>query len=293
MTATADAALFRGMTPEQVEQQYNPRASVPNFQALAVERTADSAKARQELKCVLDVRYGENPLETLDIFLPANAKDAPVQVYFHGGYWRAMDKSDFSFVARPFVAAGAICVLANYDLCPNVTLDTIVEETRRCIAWVWRNIAEYGGDSEKIHVSGSSAGAHMVAMALAHDWRTDGLTHRIIKSATPITGVYDLEPVLHISVNQEIRLDAEMAERNSPINLTPLCKAPVLVAVGGAETKSWIAMSEAYAELCRDSGLLEDYLVMPGDNHFTVTARLGDADNALVQSMLKMMELSK
>lgn len=282
---------YLGLSAEELERQFNPRVAVPDHAEKIGTRAEASADVRRRLACDLDVRFGPGEKETLDVF-PAADAGAPVQLYFHGGYWRANDKSDMSFMAEPLVAAGACTVLANYDLCPTVTLDEIVAEARRAVAWTYRHIDGYGGDHERLFVSGSSAGAHLAAMVLAHDWDSDGLPADLVKGAVLITGVYDVEPVRHISVNEQIRLDAEAAHRNSPVHLPPRRALPLVVAVGGAETEQWIGMSRAYAALCREAGIDCDYLEVPGEDHFTMSGLLGDPQGPLVQAMLRQMGLA-
>ena len=106
-----------------------------------------------------------------------------MHVYFHGGYWRAQDKANFAHVARTLVGEGICTVIANYDLCPAVTLDGTVESALRALAWTWRHARDYGGDPDRLTVSGHSAGAHLCAMALAHDWAAAGC--RRIRSKAP------------------------------------------------------------------------------------------------------------
>ena len=202
-----------------------------------------------------------------------------------------MDKSDYSFIADAFQPAGATTVVINYDLCPTVTLDTIVEQSNRSIAWTFRNIAEYGGDPERLYVSGNSAGGHLTAMALAHDWEAEGLPADIIKGAAPITGVMDCEPVLDITVNELVRLEPEAARRLSPLRNPPRRALPLLVAVGGAEPRLWIEMSEDYAALCRTHGIECEYLEMPGQDHFDISRAVGDPESPLTRAMLRMMGL--
>lgn len=274
----------------ELERQYNPRVAVPDHAEKAARRAAVSAAARARLTGHYDVRYGPGEKETMDIF-PAARADAPVQIYFHGGYWRAGDKADVSFVAEPLVAAGACVVLANYDLCPTVTLDELVAETRRCLAWCHRHIADYGGDPNRLFVSGSSAGGHVAALLIAHDWAADGLPEDMINGAALITGVYDAEPVLQISVNREIRLDAVAARRLSPINHPPRRALPLVIAVGAAETPAWVRMSRDYAEMCAAAGIANQLLELPGEDHFTMTARLADADGPLVPVIVRQMGL--
>ena len=241
-------------------------------------------------QCTLDVRYGSGEKETLDIF-PAGAPSAPVHLFIHGGYWRAMDKSDYSFIADVFQPAGMTTVIINYDLCPAVTLETIVAQTMRAIAWTWRNIAGHGGDPDRLYVSGNSAGGHLTAMALAHDWAAEGLPADIIKGAIPVTGVFDCEPVPDTTVNEQVRLDRETAWRLSPLRNPPRRALPVLVAVGGAEPRLWIQMSKDYAALCRGHGLECEYMELPGHDHFDASRAIGDAESPLARAMLRMMGL--
>ena len=285
---------YRNLSPEALELEFNPRAVARNLDERLAASAAASAETRARLDCVLDVRYGPGAKETLDIFPAADpeaGRGAPVHLFIHGGYWRAMDKSDYSFIADAFQPAGATTVVINYDLCPAVTLDTIVEQSNRSIAWTFRNIAEYGGDPERLYVSGNSAGGHLTAMALAHDWEAEGLPADIIKGAAPITGVMDCEPVLDISVNEEVRLEPEAARRLSPLRNPPRRALPLLVAVGGAEPRLWIEMSEDYAALCRERGIECEYLEMPGQDHFDISRAVGDPESSLARAMLKMMGL--
>ena len=281
---------YRNLSPEALELEFNPRATARNLDERLAASAAASAETRARLDCALDVRYGPGEKETLDIF-PAPEPGAPVLLFIHGGYWRAMDKNDYSFIADVFQPAGAVTVIINYDLCPAVTLDTIVEQSNRSIAWTFRNIEEYGGDPCRLFVSGNSAGGHLTAMALAHDWEAEGLPGDIIEGAIPITGVMDCEPVLDITVNEEVRLDPEAARRLSPLRNPPRRALPLLVAVGGAEPRLWIRMSEDYAALCRGRGIECEYLEMPGQDHFDISRAVGDSESPLARAMLRMMGL--
>ena len=281
---------WRSMSPEALELAFNPRATARNVDERIAAFAAASAETRARLNPVLDVRYGAGEKETLDIF-PAPGPNAPVQLFIHGGYWRAMDKSDYSFIADVFHPAGATTVLVNYDLCPDVTLDTIVAQVNRAIAWTCRNIAEHGGDPQRLYVSGNSAGGHLTAMALAHDWTAEDLPVDIIRGAVPITGVFDCEPVPDLTVNALIRLDRETARRLSPLRNPPRRALPVLVAVGGAEPPLWIQMSKDYAALCREHGIECEYMELAAHDHFDTGRAVGDPQSPLAQAMVRMMGL--
>ena len=281
---------WRNMPREEIERAFNPRVAARNVDERLAAYAAASAATRGRLAGTLDVRYGPGEKETLDIF-PADAPNAPVHLFIHGGYWRAMDKSDYSFIADVFQPAGATTVIINYDLCPTVTLETIVAQTMRAIGWTWRNIAGHGGDPDRLYVSGNSAGGHLTAMALAHDWAAEDLPADIIKGAVPVTGVFDCEPVPDTTVNDLVRLDREAARRLSPLRNPPRHALPVLVAVGGAEPPLWIGMSEDYAALCREHGLACEYMELPDHDHFDVSRAVGDAESPLARAMLRMMGL--
>lgn len=222
---------YASLGDAEINRQFMPRLAVPDHEAWLAEDARLGETARNTLTCHLDLAYGDTPLQKLDVF-PAARGPAPTLIFFHGGYWRALDKSNYRFIALSLVPAGIATVLVNYDLCPAATLDDIVRQTCRSIAWLHRNGEAHGCDPRRLHLSGNSAGAHLAAMALAHDWTADGLPADLIKGACCITGIYDVEPVLRIDANADIRLTPEMVGRNSPLFLPPRTRAPVIVAVG-------------------------------------------------------------
>jgi len=281
---------YNGFRKDELEYPYNPRESVPEFPELAKRRSEESRKARSTLKSWLNVPYGTSPREVLDIYTP-DRPAGPVLVYIHGGYWRTGSKDDNCNFAPPFVQRGATVVLVEYDLCPNVTVTDIVRQTRAAIAWVYRNIIRYSGNPAKLYVSGHSAGGHLTAMALAHDWEKHGLPRDLIKGAVATSGVYDLDMVMQISVNEQVRMTPEIARKNSPLFHPPLSRCPVLVAVGGAEPKGWRQMSEDFFKLCQERGLDCQYLVVPGANHYSMSEHLANPGSVLTQAMFKQMGL--
>ena len=170
----------------------------------------------------LDIAYGDGPSETLDIF-PAAAPGAPVIVYVHGGYWRSLDKSDFSFVAPALVAAGATVVVPNYALCPAVTIEDIALQMVKAVAWTWRHAAEHGANAQRLAVVGHSAGAHLAAMLLSCRWKQvdEDLPLHPLAGALAISGLYDLEPLRHTAFLQsDLKLTPQQVARCSPAFLS-------------------------------------------------------------------------
>ena len=280
------------MSGPELEQHFNPRVAATNVDEKIAAMGARSESVRAEYTHTANLAYGSAPGETLDVFHTGNADaNAPVQLFIHGGYWRAMDKRNYSFVAPPFVDRGAVVVVINYDLAPSVTLDEIVEECARSVIWTYRNIQRFGGDPSRIFLSGNSAGGHLVGMLIARDWTDAGLPADVIKGAAPLTGVMDCRPVLDISVNEEVRLDPEMAERQSPVEHPPRVALPLIIAVGGAAPAGWVELSRAYVRVCEKAGLKPRYMEMPGMDHFDISATLGDPESLLTQAIIRQMGL--
>jgi arylformamidase len=279
---------YKGFRQDELEYQYNPRASVADYPELSKKKAAECKKIRATLKSWLDIPYGSSPREMLDIYPTAQAA-APTLVYYHGGYWRGSSKEDNCNFAPTFVTRGVNVVVVEYDLCPKVTVTDIVREARAAIAWVYRHIERYNGASSRLYISGHSAGGHLAAMILAHDWEREGLPRNVIKGAVLTSGVYDLEMVMQIAANAEIRMTPGLVKENSPFLHPPLPVCPTLIGVGGAEPKGWQQMSEEFFNLCKARALDCQYLVVPGANHFTLPEHLSDPDSLLTKSMFKQM----
>ncbi|HET7098418.1 MAG TPA: alpha/beta hydrolase, partial [Casimicrobiaceae bacterium] len=218
-------------TPDFVERGYNNRAAVPEHPRWLEYYPAASAEARAELAPHLDLRYGTGAKETLDLFVPSGRAHGTF-VFIHGGYWRAFDKSDFSYVATPFVAQGLAVAVVNYDLCPDVSIATIVGECRRAVAWVAREGAGHGANTSRIVVGGHSAGGHLTAMLFATDWSAHGFAEAPIVGGVSLSGLHDLLPLVQSSYNVDLKLDDAEAARQSPVFLAPRTHAPLVLAVG-------------------------------------------------------------
>jgi arylformamidase len=223
------------------DAQYNNRARVKDHAQFFSRWAEASALARSQMNGRLDIAYGDDPAQRLDVF-PAAAAQAPVLVFIHGGYWRSLDKSDHSFVAPVFVQAGATVVVPNYGLCPAVSIETIALQCTQALAWVWRNAAEHGGDPSRVYVIGHSAGGHLAAMLLSCRWKTVGedLPPRLAAGAMSLSGLYDLEPLRHAPFLQaDLKLTPAAVRRLSPA-FFPRPRGPLYALAGGDESEEFI-----------------------------------------------------
>lgn len=283
-----DTPIWSGLTAAELESQYNPRVATPNVAEIQALNVPATENVRRNYRSHLDMAYGPGPLHRLDIFPAGQGSLAPVHIFIHGGYWRAQDKQAFSFVATHLVPAGVTTVVINYELCPESTLDGVVESVRRAFEWVVLNIADYGGDPASISISGSSAGAHLGAAILATDWRARGFPQLRLTGATLITGIYNPEPARLISVNEMLRLDAATVARHNLEQLPVLHACPVHLMVGGAEPWQWVDQTYRYSQHLRRSGQDHALTVLPARNHFTIVPEFLDADSELVNGVLIM-----
>ncbi len=286
------AVVYKEFRKEDMEFHFNPRVAAPDYPRWTEERRIASQRARRTLKSWLNISYGNSPRQVMDIF-PAAEPGAPVQLYIHGGYWRGGSKDDNCHLVEVFTKAGATVALLEYDLCPTVTVTEIVRQVCSAITWLYGHISDYGGDPSRLYISGSSAGGRLVALALAHDWEKEGLPRHLIKGAAAISGVYDLDAVLHIDDNEEIQLNPDTARENSPFLHPPLPYTPLIVAVGGSEPRDWKQMSEDFFRLCKERGVECEYLEVPDAHHYSLSALLADPAYPLTRAILRQMGLPR
>ncbi|MGH7358798.1 MAG: alpha/beta hydrolase, partial [Candidatus Rokuibacteriota bacterium] len=235
---------------------------------------------------------GPAPGETHDLFQPAGGGPAPVHVFVHGGYWRALGKGDFSFVARGLQPAGVLVAVIDYALIPTVDMDELVRQARASVAWLHRNAAAFGGDPARITVSGHSAGGHLAAMLLSTDWpRFAGLPPDVVKAACGISGLYDLEPIRLSYLNETLALTPDTARRNSPVHVVPAAAGPVLLAVGAREGDEYHRQTESLAAAWRRRGLVAEVMDMAGHDHFSIVTELARPDSPLSHAILRQLGL--
>jgi arylformamidase len=282
--------------PQWFDHMYNNRARVPQAASILKRWAEDSASVRESQACSLDLSYGANLGETLDVF-PGASSGAPVLVFIHGGYWRALDKSDHSFIAAPFTRAGACVVLPNYALCPGtpgheVTLPHIVMQQVAALAWIWRNVAQFGGDPGRITLVGHSAGGHLAAMLLACAWNAfaPDLPARLVKNALSISGLFELEPIRQTPFLQvDLRLTPAQARMCSPALLPGPPAGTLYSVVGGDESEEFLrqnrlmrkAWGRVRVPVCE---------ALPGLNHFSVLDALIEPGHRLKRLALQLLD---
>ena len=261
------------LSAEQLEQQYNNRARVPDHPAVMARWKAGSEAARAAHPPER-LAYGAGERERMDWF--DAGPGAPVAVFIHGGYWQALDESWFSFVAPPLLARGVSVAIPTYDLAPQVGLDRIVEQMRMAVEAVAART-----DAKPV-VTGHSAGGHLSACLLS-----EGRA----RAAVAISGVFELAPLIPTSINAALRLDAFEARRLSPAEWPAPAGAVLDCVVGGDESAEFLRQSRDMAERWGRHGARTRFDPLPGLNHFTVLDPLFDADSALVRRIAELARI--
>lgn len=268
------------------DEQFNLRKRHPLGRFHLFANVLQSKIARQTLLAELDICYGDTSGQKIDVF-PAKQANSPVFVFIHGGYFRALDKKQYSYMAKPFVAAGYTVALINYDLAPKVAVKDIVEQNIQALQWIYNNIKSFNGDPSHIVLSGHSVGAFLVAKLLEKDWQSDITSS--IKGAVLLSGIFDLTKLRKSYLNQDLRLTEQDVNGLSPVFNSPRCIVPTIVAVGDNETQEFITQSKQYADKLAADNSNVQYMLLQNKNHYTVSRMLSFKTNVLMAAISKLI----
>ena len=262
-----------------VEAEYNNRARVPDHPVHIAGWQRDSAAYRASANCKLDLAYGRGERNRLDLFYPQDGDaDGPVMLFIHGGYWQSLDKSTSSHLARGANERGLTVAIPSYTLAPAATLADIVSEIEAAANFVIERLGR------PLVVSGHSAGGHLTACLMA---RPESL-RRPVRAAMPISGLFDLPPLVPTSINKALGLTVEEAHALSPLEWAPPGSGRLIAVVGGAESSEFLRQSRAIVARWGQGGVATRYHEVPGAHHFDVIAGLVDPNDPLVDMLVEL-----
>jgi len=266
---------------DELARRYNNGAAVPDWQDTLLPRwQRESERVRDAASGLRDVVYGPGARNRLDVFTPPGAPPAggwPALVFIHGGYWQRLYKDDWSVIAAPFVNNGMAAVILGYTLCPQTTIRGIAGEIETAISYVWKAAAGLSLNRDRLTLAGHSAGGHLTAWCMTTDWTERQLPETPFVAATAISGLFDLEPLVPIYLNEALKLDNAEALAMSPAYRERRTRCLLTAAVGGAELE----------EFGRQNALLGTHWsgvrewTLPGLNHFSIIDQLTRDDTPL------------
>lgn len=283
--------VWLDMDQEELNDAYSQFIHAPNISQVIDRWGSNSELARSRLGNPLSFSYGDDEIESLDVY-PTAESNAPVHIFIHGGAWEQGTAGGYGFPAELFVNSGIHYVVPNFSWIQDVgdSLYPLADQLRRAIAWVYRNAAKFGGNSDRLYLSGHSSGAHLAGVMLTTDWQTEAdLPNDIIKGGLCCSGIFDLKPVRLSHRGEYIKFTDEMEDALSPIRHLDNLQAPLVVAYGSYETPEFKRQSRAFAEAVAEAGKSVQLIVAENYNHFEVIETLANPHGILGRAVLEQM----
>lgn len=267
-------AIYRNLDLEAVLREYQPALHIDDLGAVIQAYHDRGVAARSELEH-RRLDYGAHPDEWL-WYVPAASPGAPLLVFIHGGYWRRLSADDGCLLSPGAHAQGFAFASINYTLCPNGPLDLLVDQTRRAVDYLFRNATALGFDPKHLHIAGHSAGGHLAGMVALHDTRPRGYIM--------VSGVFDITPIVHTPMNDDVRMSPDDALRLSPMGrITARPGTDCIAAWGERETSEFrrqgIEWTERWSAIPQNRRATA--VEVPGRHHFDVIDDLVLPDSAL------------
>jgi arylformamidase len=287
-------AVWLEMDQAELNDAYDQSKYAPNLPQITKRYATNSEAVRARLGAPRRYAYGPTPIEALDVYTTKRA-NAPINVFIHGGAWRGGLAKNYGYSAELFVHAGAHYVVPDFI---NVTeangsLMPMAEQVRRSVAWVYRNAQSFGGNPDRIYVSGHSSGGHLAGVVLVTDWRKDfNLPADTVKGGLCCSGIFDLKPVRLSARSSYVTFTDEMEQALSPQRHLDKLNAPVVVACGTLETPEFQRQSRDFATALKAAGKPVQLLVGDGYNHFEIPETLANPYGLLGRAVLAQMNLS-
>jgi arylformamidase len=283
--------VWLDMDQQELDAAYDQSKYAPNQALVQERRLAASARARAALGEPLRLAYGPSETEGLDVYRSSQA-NAPVNVFIHGGAWRNGRAADFAYLAEVFVHAGAHSVIldfTNIDAAGG-NLMTMAQQVRSAVAFVYRNAASFGGDPQRLYVSGHSSGGHLAGTVVAADWRKDfGLPGDLLKGALLCSGMYDLKPVRLSARSKYVKFTDEAEQELSALRHLDRIACPLLVGYGTCETPEFQRQARDFAAALKAAGKPVQLLVGQAYNHFEMLETLASPYGLLGRAVLAQM----
>ena len=286
--------VFLDYDKDEIDFAYDQAPWAPNAPEVSKRNAQKSAAALARLGPPRRLAYGPTDIEKLDIYI-TKRPNAPINIFLHGGAWRSGNAKGAAYMSETFVDAGAHFISVDFNNAPEVDGNVMImaEQVRRAIAWVHKNAASFGGDPDRLYISGTSSGGHLAAVALTTDWQKDfGLPADTLKGGLCCSGMYDLYPVSLSARAGYVKFTPEMIEKLSPQRHLDKLVAPVIVAHGALETPEFQRQNREFAAAVKKAGKPVTFLIGEGYTHFEMFETRGNPYGLLGRAMLAQMKMN-
>jgi arylformamidase len=277
-------------TQEQLDRVYDQSAWAPQMAELEAQDAEASAAIRRRMPPKTE-QYGPSEAELVDIFTPIGARDAPVLVFIHGGAWTRNTRHDVSYPASTVVERGAVYLAPDFGSLKTARLPELLENCRRVLVWAVRNAASFGGDPDRIFLSGHSAGAHLAACALITNWSASGVRADAIKGAMLMSGMYDLYPVMLSSRSNYLKITTEEEAAFSPMRHLDWIACQIAIVSADQDSPEFKRQSAVFADALAGMGRLASRTELFNTNHFQEVKQLHHADSVVSRVLFSLMGL--
>jgi arylformamidase len=299
LAQTAPAARVKGplvwmnMDQKELDDSYDQAVYAPNRDIVIKRCVRNSELARERLGQPKRFAYGPTSFEGLDVFT-AKTPNAPIMIYVHGGSWRVGKASQYHYLAEAFLTAGANIVIPDFANVGDVggSLLAMADQIRRSVVWVYKNAKSFGGDPERIYVSGQSSGGHWVGVLMTTDWAKDfGVPATVIKGGASGSGMYDLKPARLSKRSEFVKFTDETEDKLSGQRHIDKLVAPIALVYGSLETPDFQRQSRDFYAAVKAAGKPATIAVMEGYNHFEVMESIGNPLSLFGRAALEIMKL--
>jgi arylformamidase len=286
--------VWLDLDQKELDDAYDQSKYAPNLAQIVKRYATNSDAVRARLGSPKRLSYGTTPIEGADLY-PAKRPNAPVHVFIHGGAWRTGSAQTYAFQAETFVHAGAHFVTLDFQ---DVTqtggdLMPMADQVRRAVAWISKNAASFGGDPNRIYISGHSSGGHLGGVVLVTDWEKDfGLPKDVVKGALLCSGMYDLKPARLSARSSYVKFTDEMEHKLSTQRHLDKLNTPVILAYGTLETPEFQRQTRDFAAAVQAAGKPVQLLVADGYNHFEIIETIANPHGLLGRAALEQMKLT-
>ena len=278
---------------DEIDAAYDQARWAPNAAEVFKRIAQKNASARARLGPPRRLAYGSTEIEKLDLYT-TKQPNAPMNIFIHGGAWRGGTAAGYAYMAEMFVDSGAHFIALDFNSVIETkgNLMTVAEQVRRAAAWVYTSATSFGGNPNRLYVSGHSSGGHLAGVVLTTDWKKDfGLPIDTVKGGLCCSGMYDLYPVSLSARNTYVKFSTDVVEALSPQRHLDKLVAPVIVAHGTLETPEFQRQNREFAAAVNGAGKPVTFLVGEGYNHFEIAETLGDPYGLLGRAVLEQMKL--